>query len=69
MKVAIFDTGLSKDHPHFKRIAEVTDWTNEGTTDDGEIYYCSFFRFVLYSYFDTDAFFQNWVTAHSSLVS
>jgi membrane-bound transcription factor site-1 protease len=34
IKVAIFDTGLKKDHPHFKNIVERTDWTNEHTPDD-----------------------------------
>ena len=33
--MAIFDTGLPKNHPHFKRISERTDWTNEKTLDDG----------------------------------
>lgn len=33
--MAVFDTGLSKDHPHFRRIKERTDWTNENTLDDG----------------------------------
>ena len=35
VKVAVFDTGLSKTHPHFKRIKERTNWTNEKTLDDG----------------------------------
>lgn len=35
MKVAIFDTGLSISHPHFKRVAERTDWTGDGDLDDG----------------------------------
>ncbi|KAL1517236.1 hypothetical protein ABEB36_001026 [Hypothenemus hampei] len=35
IKVAIFDTGLSKNHPHFKKIKERTNWTNEKTFDDG----------------------------------
>ncbi|XP_056009187.1 membrane-bound transcription factor site-1 protease-like isoform X2 [Ostrea edulis] len=37
VKVAIFDTGLSEDHPHFKRgrIKDRTNWTNEKTLDDG----------------------------------
>lgn len=34
VKVAVFDTGLSKTHPHFKRIAERTDWTNEKSLED-----------------------------------
>ena len=34
MKVAIFDTGLSKTHPHFKKIRERTNWTNEKTLND-----------------------------------
>lgn len=33
--MAVFDTGLSKYHPHFRRIKERTDWTNENTLDDG----------------------------------
>lgn len=35
VKVAIFDTGLSMSHPHFKRITERTDWTGDGDLDDG----------------------------------
>lgn len=35
VKVGIFDTGLSKSHPHFKRIKERTNWTNEKSLDDG----------------------------------
>ncbi|KAH1002640.1 membrane-bound transcription factor site-1 protease-like isoform X2 [Dendroctonus ponderosae] len=35
IKVAIFDTGLSKSHPHFRKIKERTNWTNEKTFDDG----------------------------------
>jgi len=35
VKVAIFDTGLSKTHPHFRKIRERSNWTNEKTLDDG----------------------------------
>ena len=50
VRVAVFDTGLSKSHPHFKRIKvrkmciqtdlysfsqERTNWTNEKTLEDG----------------------------------
>lgn len=35
IKVAVFDTGLAKTHPHFKKIKERTNWTNEKTLDDG----------------------------------
>ncbi|XP_054714164.1 membrane-bound transcription factor site-1 protease-like [Uloborus diversus] len=35
VKVAVFDTGLVKNHPHFKKIKERTNWTNEKTLDDG----------------------------------
>lgn len=35
VRVAIFDTGLAKNHPHFKKIKERTNWTNEKTYDDG----------------------------------
>ncbi|KAK9888441.1 hypothetical protein WA026_000689 [Henosepilachna vigintioctopunctata] len=35
IKVAIFDTGLSKTHPHFRKVKERTNWTNEKTFDDG----------------------------------
>lgn len=35
VKVAIFDTGLSRRHPHFRKIKERTNWTNERTFDDG----------------------------------
>jgi membrane-bound transcription factor site-1 protease len=33
VKVAVFDTGLSKNHPHFSEY-ERYDWTDEGTLDD-----------------------------------
>lgn len=37
VRVAVFDTGLASDHPHFKkgRIKDRTNWTNEKTLDDG----------------------------------
>lgn len=35
VKVAVFDTGLSEKHPHFKNVKERTNWTNEKTLDDG----------------------------------
>lgn len=35
VRVAVFDTGLTKDHPHFKRVKERTNWTNEKSLDDG----------------------------------
>jgi subtilisin family serine protease len=34
-QVAVFDTGLSKTHPHFKKVKERTNWTNEKTLEDG----------------------------------
>ncbi|XP_043235326.1 membrane-bound transcription factor site-1 protease-like [Amphibalanus amphitrite] len=34
VKVAIFDTGLKKGHPHFRRVKERTNWTSERTLDD-----------------------------------
>uniref|UniRef100_A0A8D3DSC2 Membrane-bound transcription factor site-1 protease n=1 Tax=Scophthalmus maximus TaxID=52904 RepID=A0A8D3DSC2_SCOMX len=35
VKVAVFDTGLSEKHPHFRNVKERTNWTNEKTLDDG----------------------------------
>jgi membrane-bound transcription factor site-1 protease len=35
IKVAVFDTGLRKDHPHFRNVRDPTNWTDEPTTDDG----------------------------------
>ncbi|XP_015585163.1 membrane-bound transcription factor site-1 protease isoform X2 [Cephus cinctus] len=35
VKVAVFDTGLAASHPHFKKIKERTNWTNEKTLEDG----------------------------------
>lgn len=35
VRVAVFDTGLAKTHPHFKKIKERTNWTNEKTLEDG----------------------------------
>ncbi|XP_002164301.2 membrane-bound transcription factor site-1 protease isoform X1 [Hydra vulgaris] len=34
VKVAVFDTGLPKSHPHFKNIKDRTDWTEEKTVND-----------------------------------
>lgn len=34
IRVAVFDTGLARNHPHFGRIRERTDWTGENTLDD-----------------------------------
>ena len=36
IKVAIFDTGLPRNHPHFRHIRERTDWTDEQTLEDSE---------------------------------
>ena len=47
MKVAVFDTGLSEKHPHFKNVKERTNWTNEKTLDDGKIMLWSRFLVVL----------------------
>lgn len=37
IKVAVFDTGLAEDHPHFKRgrIKDRTNWTEEKSKNDG----------------------------------
>ena len=35
VKVAVFDTGLAKSHPHFRKIRERSNWTNEKTFEDG----------------------------------
>ena len=37
VRVAIFDTGLAEDHPHFKRgrIKDRTNWTEEKSKNDG----------------------------------
>jgi subtilisin family serine protease len=34
IRVAVFDTGLQEDHPHFKHVVERTNWTSEQTLDD-----------------------------------
>ncbi|KAI3781823.1 hypothetical protein L2E82_11849 [Cichorium intybus] len=34
VKMAIFDTGIRSDHPHFRNIKERTNWTNENSLDD-----------------------------------
>ena len=36
VRVAIFDTGLPKNHPHFKNVKDRTNWTGEKTLDDGK---------------------------------
>jgi len=35
VKVAVFDTGLAKSHPHFKVVKDQTDWTDEKKLFDG----------------------------------
>lgn len=35
VNVAIFDTGLRKGHPHFKNVIDITNWTDEDSTEDG----------------------------------
>lgn len=35
IRVAVFDTGLPKEHPHFRNVKERTNWTNEKSLDDG----------------------------------
>ncbi|EFA78031.1 membrane-bound transcription factor peptidase [Heterostelium album PN500] len=34
IKVAVFDTGLSRDHPHFRNVREAIDYTNDEKSDD-----------------------------------
>jgi subtilisin family serine protease len=34
VNVAIFDTGLESDHPHFKNVVEIINWTEEKSADD-----------------------------------
>ncbi|KAL4572223.1 hypothetical protein LXL04_018993 [Taraxacum kok-saghyz] len=34
VKMAIFDTGIRSDHPHFRNIKERTNWTNEKSLND-----------------------------------
>lgn len=33
--MAVFDTGLRRKHPHFRKVVERTNWTSEHTLDDG----------------------------------
>eukprot|EP00854_Cymbomonas_tetramitiformis_P002702 gene2702-3476_t len=35
VKMAVFDTGVRLDHPHFKNIEERSNWTHENTLNDG----------------------------------
>ncbi len=34
VNVAIFDTGLESEHPHFKNVVEIINWTDEKSSDD-----------------------------------
>ncbi len=34
VNVAIFDTGLEPDHPHFRNVVEIINWTEEKSADD-----------------------------------
>lgn len=53
VKVAVFDTGLPKNHPHFRNVQERTDWTNEKSLDDGlftaQGLCCAIFTYSIYS--------------------
>lgn len=51
VKVAVFDTGLSKTHPHFKKIIERTNWASEKTLDDGLGHGNKLFHFLKNSIF------------------
>eukprot|EP01114_Cavostelium_apophysatum_P015127 TRINITY_DN4060_c1_g1_i2.p1 TRINITY_DN4060_c1_g1~~TRINITY_DN4060_c1_g1_i2.p1 ORF type:complete len:1010 (+),score=235.23 TRINITY_DN4060_c1_g1_i2:192-3221(+) len=35
IRVAVFDTGLQRYHPHFRNVIEIKNWTDEDTSDDG----------------------------------
>jgi len=35
VKDVVFNIGLSKTHPNFKRVQERANWTNEKTLEDG----------------------------------
>ena len=35
IKVAVFDTGVHEDHPHFRNVEERTNWTDEPSLGDG----------------------------------
>ena len=35
VRMAVFDTGVRADHPHFRHIVQRTNWTSEETLDDG----------------------------------
>ena len=35
VRMAVFDTGVRSDHPHFRRVRERTNWTHENTLNDG----------------------------------
>lgn len=34
VRVGVFDTGLSRAHPSFRNVVEITNWTEEQTADD-----------------------------------
>ena len=35
VRMAVFDTGVRSDHPHFRHVKERTNWTHENTLNDG----------------------------------
>jgi hypothetical protein len=35
VNVAIFDTGLRRGHSHFRNVIDITNWTDEDSTEDG----------------------------------
>ena len=63
VRVAIFDTGLSKTHPHFKRIRERTNWTNEKTLDD-ELGHGTFVAGVVASSAEVKKYSSNQITTY-----
>lgn len=43
VKVAVFDTGVPKSHPHFKNIKDRTDWTDDKVASDGTLIFTCLF--------------------------
>lgn len=53
VNVAVFDTGLEVNHPHFKNVIERIDWTDEKNPDD-KIGHGTFVCGVIARYFLND---------------
>lgn len=63
VKVAVFDTGLGNNHPHFKNVKDKTNWTSDKTLQD-EIGHGTFVAGVIASHRFVSSFNNSVATIH-----